>query len=138
MPAYTTVSVRPSEERPAVRAKGTVRPSAKPSVKSARKRGRDGRAIFGGQYVRGGFEFGECLSAEEGGGRKGRGEVGGVVVVDVVRESMSVSLFAMGWYERSVKVVVGEARCWEGGEKPNDSRKESHRFGGMATGVNVG
>lgn len=42
MPAYITVSVCPKDERPAVRAKGTVRPSAKPRVKSARKRERDG------------------------------------------------------------------------------------------------
>lgn len=38
-----TVSVCPNEESPAVSAKGTVRPSAKPRVKSARKRERDGR-----------------------------------------------------------------------------------------------
>lgn len=44
MPAYITVSVWPRLDRPAVRAKGTVRPSAKPSVKSARKREREGRA----------------------------------------------------------------------------------------------
>lgn len=42
MPAKMTVSVWPRLDRPAVRAKGTVRPSAKPRVKSARKRGREG------------------------------------------------------------------------------------------------
>ena len=41
-PAYMTVSVCPSDDKPAVKAKGTVRPSAKPSVKSARKRERLG------------------------------------------------------------------------------------------------
>lgn len=42
MPAYITVSVWPRLDKPAVRAKGTVRPSAKPRVKSARKRERVG------------------------------------------------------------------------------------------------
>lgn len=37
-----TVDVLPRELRPAVRAKGTVRPSEKPSVKSERKRVRCG------------------------------------------------------------------------------------------------
>ena len=37
-----TVLVWPREDRPAVRAKGTVRPSAKPRVKSERKRLRGG------------------------------------------------------------------------------------------------
>lgn len=38
-----TVSVWPRDDSPAVSAKGTVRPSANPRVKSARKREREGR-----------------------------------------------------------------------------------------------
>ena len=41
MPAYMTVFVLPREESPAVRAKGTVRPSAKPRVRFERKAERD-------------------------------------------------------------------------------------------------
>lgn len=47
-----TVRVSPSAERPAVRAKGTVRPSAKPRVKSARNRESVGRRR-GGRLLRG-------------------------------------------------------------------------------------
>jgi hypothetical protein len=41
-----TVSVRPRELRPAVRAKGTVKPSEKPRVKSERNRMRIGLLDF--------------------------------------------------------------------------------------------
>ena len=71
-----TVSVCPSDERPAVRAKGTVRPSAKPRVKSVRKRV---RVVLD-------FVVGGCGSDGDGGG------LGRVVVEeDGVGGSLSLS-----------------------------------------------